>query len=670
MGVALAQTAAPPAGPSPPAAAGVAKPAASPPAAKPGSPPAAPAAPGAVPGAAAPGAAAPGQAAVDPLAAKKPRKFWIDGKFRELKKGEIRPYTAPTLLPEPEPVASDIKVLEVAKLEEGEAQVLARPYYGAPMIGTVVPGTRIAVRGETISKSSHYCHSKRWLAMQPFGWLCADFGKPTTEPPTADPVLKIVPGERVPYKYVMVGSTEPLPMWTNLDALKDGAEPERQLQKNDSIAVEKTVRHEGQTYYQSAEGKILPVKGTYSMEHTSQWHGIIIDEKMHLPFGWILPDTVKLQASPEQPAAVGTLPRRTRVDILAEQTIKGKRYLQIRLAPPPTSPFPLATEPLPEPVTPPAPAAPPPAKKGTAKAAPLPPPLPAADATFWVPSWAVNEVRRIPRPPGTGDNPQWFDADLGEQVLVLYQNDRPIYATLISSGRNNATPLGNYPVWARVAAITMKSQPYDDKPYFVNMVPWSTFFQAHNAIHGAYWHDRFGAVKSHGCINVAPLDARYVFESLQPGLPPGWTSVRPPEVTKWPTLHVHNSSQKVDFKQERPIGPTDRLDEAERLEDAERRRAEQLQLQAQAGPPTAPSTGSAIVPPRPAPPLPTRRWMPPASATRSASATMSKAATGKPARPSRRPTTSRSAAICCSTPAGPTIAVSTTYARSRPTKRI
>lgn len=602
LGPAAAQT--PPAVAPPPAAA---KPPAAVPAAPAVKPPAAPvpgvAAPGAAAGAAA-GAAGPGAApgTAAPLDPKKPRKFWIDGKFRELKKGEIRPYTAPTLLPEPEATPSEVKVFEVGKLEEGEAQVLARPYYGAPMLGTVVPGTRIAVRGETLSKSSHYCHSKRWLAMQPFGWLCADHGKPTTEPATADNFLKIVPGERVPYRYVMVGSSEPLPMWLNLDALKDGVEPERQLQKGDSIAIEKTVRHEGQTYYQSVEGKILPIKGTYSMEHTSQWHGIVIDEKMHLPFGWILPDTVKLQQSPELPAAVGTLPRRTRVDILAEQTVKGKRYVQIRLAAAPTAPFPLATEPLPEPATPPPP---PPAKKpaANAKAPPPPPPLPAPDATFWVPSWAVNEVRRIPRPPGTGENPQWFDADLGEQVLVLYQNDRPVYATLISSGRNNATPLGNYPVWARVAAITMKSQPYDDKGYFVNMVPWSTFFQAHNAIHGAYWHDRFGSVKSHGCINVSPLDAHYVFESLQPGLPPGWTSVRPPEVTKWPTLHVHNSSQKPDFKQERPIGPTDRGDEAERLEDAERRRAD-LQAQAALGQPTAPGAGSAIVPVKPAAPAP------------------------------------------------------------------
>src|SRR5262249_55202059 len=156
--------------------------------------------PAAPPGAVAPGAAPPGAAALGTAAAldpKKPRKFWIDGKYRELKKGEVRPYVSPTLLPEPDPTVSEVKVFEVAKLEDGDAQAPARPYSGAPRVGTVIPGPRMAVRGETLSKSSHFCHSKRWLAVQPFGWICADQGKATSEPPTTEPVFKIVPGERV-----------------------------------------------------------------------------------------------------------------------------------------------------------------------------------------------------------------------------------------------------------------------------------------------------------------------------------------------------------------------------------------------------------------------------------------------------------------------------------------
>ncbi len=555
------------------------------------------AAPPGAPGQAAP--TTPGQPGDPNAPVKKPRKFWIDGKFRELKKGEVRPYTPPNLPPEPEPQPSAARVFEVAKPEEGDPQVLARPYYGSPMVGTVVPGTRIAVRGEVIAKSSRWCHSKRWLAVQPFGWMCSDHGKATDAPPTTDPVYKIVPGERVPYRYIMVSAQE-MPMWATLDAFKNNEEPERKLAKGDSVAIEKNFKHEGDTYLQSVEGKILPAKGTYQMPATSQWHGVLIDDKTHLPFGWVLSEQVKAQAAPDQPTVTGVIKRRTQVDILEEMTVKGKRWLRVKPSAAPTKEFPLQTEPLPPPPTPAsAPGTPAPVAKpatpaaatpgatppvapatavapGTGPATPnaAPPPAPVEQA-MWVPAWSVNEVRQIAKPAGIGVNAQWFDADLAEQVLVAYENDKPVYATLVSSGKNNATPLGIYPVWARVAGITMKSQPYDDKPYFVNMVPWSTFFQAHNAIHGAYWHDRFGYVKSHGCINVAPLDARYVFELLKPTVPPGWTSVRPTDVTQWPMLYVHDSGRRPAFHQDRPIGPPDREDENERFEETNRLRVEQ-----------------------------------------------------------------------------------------------
>ena len=510
------------------------------------------------------------------------------------------------MLPEPVFLPSTVRVLEVSKPDEGDPQVLARPYYGAPMIGTVAPGTRMAVRGELVTKSTRFCPSKRWLAVEPFGWMCQDHGKPSPLPATTEPVYKIVPGERVPYRYIMVSALE-LPLWATLDALKAAEEPERKLAKGDSVAIEKNVKHDGESYWLTVEGKVLPQKGTYTMSATSQWHGIVLDDKTHFPFGWVLPETLKAQAAPDQPAVTGQLKRRTRVDILEERTLKGKRWLRVVLSAEPQKPFPLATEPLPPPPTPavspataaaqppktaapaapvaatptPAPLAPvaavPPAASGTPGSAPVlpeqpPPPPPPA---LWVPAWGVNEVRKIEKPAGIGKNPQWFSADLSEQVLVAYENEKPVFATLVSSGKNNATPLGIYPVWARVVAITMKSQPYDDKPYFVNMVPWSTFFQAHNAIHGAYWHDRFGSVKSHGCINVAPLDARYVFELLRPAVPFGWTSVRPTDVTEWPMLYIHDAGRRPAFHQDRPIGPPDRQDETDRFDETNRLRAEQ-----------------------------------------------------------------------------------------------
>lgn len=53
-------------------------------------------------------------------------------------------------------------------------------------------------------------------------------------------------------------------------------------------------------------------------------------------------------------------------------------------------------------------------------------------------------------------------------------------------------------------------------------VPWIQYFDAGFALHGAYWHDVFGVPRSHGCINLAPIDARHVFNWTEPKLPRGW----------------------------------------------------------------------------------------------------------------------------------------------------
>jgi hypothetical protein len=42
------------------------------------------------------------------------------------------------------------------------------------------------------------------------------------------------------------------------------------------------------------------------------------------------------------------------------------------------------------------------------------------------------------------------------------------------------------------------------------------------AFHAAYWHDAFGAPKSHGCVNLSPIDARWLFHFTEPPVPRGW----------------------------------------------------------------------------------------------------------------------------------------------------
>jgi lipoprotein-anchoring transpeptidase ErfK/SrfK len=51
------------------------------------------------------------------------------------------------------------------------------------------------------------------------------------------------------------------------------------------------------------------------------------------------------------------------------------------------------------------------------------------------------------------------------------------------------------------------------------------YFHKGYALHGTYWHDEYGKVRSHGCVNLAPTDAAWIFEWTDPPVPPDWHAV-------------------------------------------------------------------------------------------------------------------------------------------------
>jgi lipoprotein-anchoring transpeptidase ErfK/SrfK len=56
-------------------------------------------------------------------------------------------------------------------------------------------------------------------------------------------------------------------------------------------------------------------------------------------------------------------------------------------------------------------------------------------------------------------------------------------------------------------------------------VPYIQYFESGYAIHAAYWHDVFGTPRSHGCVNLAPVDAHRIFMWTDPPVPDGWHAV-------------------------------------------------------------------------------------------------------------------------------------------------
>jgi len=151
---------------------------------------------------------------------------------------------------------------------------------------------------------------------------------------------------------------------------------------------------------------------------------------------------------------------------------------------------------------------------------------PLHDGSGWVEARAVRRYIPAAPPENVSDTAIWVDVEVSQQTLTLYRGSKPIFLTVISSGTGkNPTPLGLYRMESKHALTDMRSKPGDDDAYHVEAVPWAMYFDGRFAVHGAYWHNRFGNRVSHGCVNLSPKDAKRVFDALDPPLPNGWVSV-------------------------------------------------------------------------------------------------------------------------------------------------
>ncbi|MGK4005768.1 L,D-transpeptidase family protein [Sorangium sp. So ce1036] len=139
----------------------------------------------------------------------------------------------------------------------------------------------------------------------------------------------------------------------------------------------------------------------------------------------------------------------------------------------------------------------------------------------------IDPAKRMPAWGKRGE--KWIDINLTKQVLVAYEGETPVYATLISSGEagledhetSTATKRGIFRIHTKYISITMDSDAVGEE-FELRDVPYVQYFEEGYALHGAYWHDKFGRPKSHGCINLSPEDARRLFFWTEPAVPPGW----------------------------------------------------------------------------------------------------------------------------------------------------
>lgn len=110
---------------------------------------------------------------------------------------------------------------------------------------------------------------------------------------------------------------------------------------------------------------------------------------------------------------------------------------------------------------------------------------------------------------------RWIQVNLKQQRLIAWEGDKPVYAIKISSGKK-ATPTipGTFAVQTKLKTTRMRGRDYD-----VPNVPYTMFYDGNYAIHGAYWHRKFGTPVSRGCVNLAVNHAKWLFDWAKVGTP-------------------------------------------------------------------------------------------------------------------------------------------------------
>jgi hypothetical protein len=143
----------------------------------------------------------------------------------------------------------------------------------------------------------------------------------------------------------------------------------------------------------------------------------------------------------------------------------------------------------------------------------------------------VVRVDPLPRAPAWAARGQkWIDVSIERQSLVAYEGTRPVYVTLVSTGADGlgdpkttrSTIQGLFRIHTKHVTVTMDGDEEDEDPFDFRDVPFVQYFTEGFAFHAAYWHDDFGTPRSHGCVNMSPLDAAWLFEWTTPEVPAAW----------------------------------------------------------------------------------------------------------------------------------------------------
>jgi lipoprotein-anchoring transpeptidase ErfK/SrfK len=138
----------------------------------------------------------------------------------------------------------------------------------------------------------------------------------------------------------------------------------------------------------------------------------------------------------------------------------------------------------------------------------------------WIEKRYVKQVLVDTTAPEGVDTDRWINVNLEEQTLAVYDRRQLVFATLVATGMDPFyTRPGLFQIQQKKELETMSGSFEADRSdfYYLEDVPWTMYYDQNRALHGAYWRTMFGYPQSHGCINLSPGDAHWLFDWANTG---------------------------------------------------------------------------------------------------------------------------------------------------------
>jgi lipoprotein-anchoring transpeptidase ErfK/SrfK len=151
------------------------------------------------------------------------------------------------------------------------------------------------------------------------------------------------------------------------------------------------------------------------------------------------------------------------------------------------------------------------------------------DQYYYVPARHIRILANeelAPLSPDVPDESKRVEVRLDDQLLLAYESGQVVFATRISTGGKSlsgkyTTPVGNFITYHKRPTRHMATGDIASNGFDLPGVPWVLYItEGGISFHGTYWHNDYGHPHSHGCINLTPQAAKWLFRWTKPTVPP------------------------------------------------------------------------------------------------------------------------------------------------------